>query len=202
MSAPHVSIRRCWPRYILPPMAREHMLVINHQHLGRGSTNKNPCLRSGLKLQMESLEVLRDQLFGMWEEKAMIFTTWRWKTEDFAIKRKGTKDCCYDVQIHGRGIYSSNSSSLYHIGSRIASWTPCFSDPWMYSRNFCRKISTQGTRGLSSRILTTKLSKASFLPFLELAMSCSEGTDSRVCDRSQEWEAEACDPFGRNGLSL
>jgi hypothetical protein len=34
------------------------------QHLGRGSTKNNPCLRSGLKLKMECLEVLKAQLIA------------------------------------------------------------------------------------------------------------------------------------------
>jgi len=37
-------------------------VVLNQQRLGKWSTANNPCLRSGLKLQMKTLEVLKAQL--------------------------------------------------------------------------------------------------------------------------------------------
>jgi hypothetical protein len=49
------------------------MLVPNRQRLGRGSTKNNPCLGSGLKLHMESLEVLKAQLVGDVRRKATSF---------------------------------------------------------------------------------------------------------------------------------
>jgi hypothetical protein len=64
MTAPHISIRRREGSHLLLPVAKRQMMVLKHQRLGRGSTKNNPCLRSGLKLQMESLEVFKAQLIG------------------------------------------------------------------------------------------------------------------------------------------
>jgi len=49
------------------------MLVLNHQRLGRGSSNNNPCLRSELKLHVESLDIFKAQLVGDLRTKATPF---------------------------------------------------------------------------------------------------------------------------------
>ena len=64
MSAPHTSIRRREASHLLAPVTRRQMLVLNHERLGRGRTKQHPSLRSGLKLQMENLEILKAQVVG------------------------------------------------------------------------------------------------------------------------------------------
>ena len=110
------------------------MLVLNHQRLGRGSTKKNPCLRSRLKLPMDSLE---ECLWFPCSLDSGVFTTsipqellrksrYRgvWLEENNRCRQ--TKLLLVALESQNLLFYSSNSASLFQSGSSITSWTPCF----------------------------------------------------------------------------